>query len=102
MVQEMIQAIRQAEINAEQTEKAAHSESESILLEAQAQADKIVADLTDQAKAAAEEAMQQAQEQGEKIMKDALGNVDTEIEILKKSATANETKAIDAILDSLI
>ena len=102
MAQEMIQAVRQAEINAELIEKSAVSESNKIVQEAKNKAENLIVSVTNEAQEKAAKAYGQAKIDGEKILSEALESVEGEIESLKKNAQEREQKAIDAILADLI
>lgn len=102
MAQEMIQAIRQAEISAEQIEKSAVLESESVIRQAHIEADAIIASMTDESKKKADAAIAQARLEGETMMKEALEGIAQEIEVLKSSSKANESEAIKLILSEIL
>ena len=102
MAQDMIQAVRQAELSAEQIEKSAASESEVILKKAQMQTEQLIAYMTEEAKKQAEKALEDAKTKGEAMMKEALDSVNQELAVLQQNAKANEDKAVQAIMAELI
>lgn len=98
MADETVQAVRNAEINAEQIEKDAFAECERIKKQADTDSKNILEKLLTKAKAKAQDALIDAKKQGEIISTEAQKEAAAEIEALKISAQSKEEKAIKAIV----
>lgn len=102
MAQDTIEAIRAAELTAEQIEKNAAREVTAIIADAN---NKVVLQRAAVTKIATEKAqtnLAKAKRQGEQQMATALREAEAEQAALQKSAAANEPKAIRLILSELI
>lgn len=102
MAQETIEAIRQAELAAEQTEKNVASEGDKIIAQAKAEAAETIMQLTKDAKEKAADALASAKKQSDSMMADALHLVEQELSTLRDAAKAKEPQAVQLILSELI
>ena len=102
MVQETIDAIRQAEKTAEQREMEAGREAEQIIADAKAQAASMKADLTRQAREKAVQAEAAAKTQADQIMEDADQAQDQELGALRSAVTDKSDQAVKAVLAELL
>ena len=102
MAQEIIEAIRKAEIAAEVDEKEASKQAELIIAEAkeQAKADKTAR--IQAANAARQQADAAARAQVEQMMEAAKAEMEAEGERLRKAARARQQQAVQAILEELL
>lgn len=102
MAKETIKAIRQAELNALETEKRITEERRLIIHLAEEQASRIVEEMTKNAREQANKAMEETMVQGDEIIKKALAEVNQEIEGLGMLIREKETVADRLILSELI
>lgn len=102
MAQDTIEAIRSAELAAEQMEKDAAGEGDEVIRRAQAAAKEIVAEAVREAQAAAQAALATAAEQGKVTMANALREAEQELTALNAAALEKEPQAIQMILSELI
>ena len=102
MAQEIIEAIRKAEIAAEVDEKEASKQAELIIAgaEEQAKADKTAR--IQAANAARQQADAAARAQVEQMMEAAKAEMEAEGERLRKAARARQQQAVQAILEELL
>ena len=102
MAQETIQAVRQAELKAEETEKAAQQQLEAMRKAAQEKARQLKEEMTKAVKADSMETFTLAKEQGEAIIQAAEKDVQQEISLLREKAEQKQGQAISLILDQLV
>lgn len=102
MAKETIEAIRQAELAAEQTEKDAAGQAEDIVAKAQQTAKDTIATLTQQAKSVAAQAAKQAGKQGEDMAAAALREAEQELTALRETAKEKTPGAVARVLSELI
>jgi vacuolar-type H+-ATPase subunit H len=102
MAKETIQAVRQAELNAANKEKAAIQKKEVILAEAQQEAGIIITTRIKQAKEEAERNLVYANEQGANLMETIKQRAENEVIAMKEIAKRKEEEAIKLVLSSVI
>lgn len=102
LAKEMIEAVRQAELKAQETEKNAEVESSAILRQAEEQANKILEESTKRAKEQAEKKKQEVIRQDEEFTKRLLLEAEQEIAVLHTHAQEKEPEAIRLILSELL
>ena len=102
MEQKTIETVRQAELAAENIEKAAALKRDEILAKAKADAKETVIRMTADAKAHATQALKAAQIQSEKLQSEALETAKQEIAALHAKAGGKEADAKRLILSQLI
>lgn len=102
MALETIDAVRKAELAADQTEKEAAAQAEQIIAKARQQAKELVEQLTLSAREQATRDLQEARREGEALSAAAAAEVLGERKTLQESAKAKEPQAIAAILSELI
>lgn len=101
MEQETMRAIREAEQAADQIEKDAAMQCQSIVADAKARAAKAAEEAAAAEKAEAAKALEAAREQGETLQKEALETVQQEIASLRTAAAAKSAGARELILAEL-
>lgn len=102
MAKETVEAVRQAENKAIQIENDAVIKHDSIILQAQKEAESIISSLTKEAKKIAEQNSKQAQIQGEEFKKNAEIKAENEILLLKELTKSKEQETIHLILSEVI
>ncbi len=102
MAKEIVQAIRQAELNAVEKEKEALLEKDRILSKAQQEAKLLATTMTKQANDLAEQALIMANQKGATMLEDAKKRADKEVVLMKEMAKAKEEKAIKLVLSHVI
>ena len=102
MAKETIKAIRQAELNALETEKRITEECRLIIHLAEEQASIIIEEMTKNAREQANKAMEETMVQGDEIIKKALAEVNQEIEGLGMLIKEKEAVAVSLILAELL
>lgn len=102
MAQQIIAAIRKAEILAEQTEKQALTESTAIRKQSQKETELIVSDMINAEKHQAEIALEAAKTNGDQWMKEAEAAAEIEIFQLRETAKWKEDQIINLIVAELI
>jgi vacuolar-type H+-ATPase subunit H len=102
MAQETIEAIRSAELAAEQSERDAAAQCEGILAEAQKQANELYNKMIREAKEKAGSGLETAQRQGDSLAADALRQAENEMDILRKISMNKEQAAVQLILSELV
>ena len=102
MAKETIDAVRQAELAAEQTEKAAVQEADRLVAQAKLDAKQAVADLTKSAKEKAQAELSAARRQGDELIAKAVAEVQQDCSRLRETAAAKDAEATTAILAELI
>lgn len=102
MAQETIETIRQAELAAEQAEKAAADEAEQIVAKAHEEAKETIASMTREAREKAAAALDEAGAQGDTMMTEARREVEQDVAKLGESVAVREEQAIKLILSELI
>lgn len=102
MAQETIDAIRSAELAAEQKERETEAECERIIADAQIQGNEVYNKMIREAKEKARSVLEAAQRQGESLTADAMRQSEKEIEVLRKTSADKEQAAIQMILAELV
>lgn len=102
MAIETVQAVRQAEINAAETEKEAIKRRDAILSKAQEEAKTVEIKITKAALDKADADLKQAGQQGDLLMKAAVQKAEKEVSLLKEMVKCKEQSAIDLILSEVI
>ncbi len=102
MVQETIDAIRQAEQAAELKELEAGRAADQLIADAKAQAASMKADLTRQAREKAAQTEAAAKARADQIMEDAGQAQDQELEALRSAVTDKSDQAVKAVLAGLL
>lgn len=102
MAKETIDAVRQAELTAEQTERAAAQEADRIVAKAKLDAKQTVTDLTKNAKEKALAELAAARAQGDELVAKAVAEVQEDCRRLREAAAAKQAQATEAILAELI
>lgn len=102
MAIETVQAVRQAEINAAETEKEALKKRDAILSKAQEDAKNLVISMTKDANNKAEADLMQARQQGDILMETAVQKAEKEVSILKEMVKRKEQSAIDLVISEVI
>ncbi len=102
MAKEIVQAVRQAEINAADMEKGALLQKEAILSEAMREADTIIATKTKQAQSEAEHSLVLIKQQGDKLLEEATKRAEREVSLMREMAKNKEEAAINLVLSIVI
>lgn len=102
MAQEIIAAVRKAEILAEETEQKALAESAAIRQQSQNELASIVSERINSEKHQAEAALAEAKALGDQWLRDAEAAAEIEIIQLQEMAKQEEAAMISLILDELI
>lgn len=102
LAKETIDAVRQAELTAEQTERAAAQEADRIVAKAKLDAKQTVTDLTKNAKEKALAELAAARAQGDELVAKAVAEVQEDCRRLREAAAAKQAQATEAILAELI
>lgn len=102
MAQEIVAAVRKAEIKAEQTEKKALDEKKAIIKQTKKETELLVSAMINEEKHQAETALAEAKKLGSQMMKDAEAGAEIEIRRLRKIAKRKEDQIISLIIAELI
>lgn len=102
MAQQIVAAVRKAEIQAEQTEKRAIAESVAIRQQSQKGTELTIIMMTNEEKQSAETALVEAKILGSQWLKDAEDAAEKEIIQLRETAKLKETAIISLIITELI
>lgn len=102
MAKEIVEAIRQGEINANQMEKDAFTKKDAIILKAKEDKDALISSARKKALLEAEKALQESKEQEELDRKDALEKAEKKIAMLQEIVKGKEKAAIDLILSEVL
>lgn len=102
MAKEIVQAVRQAELNAVEKDKEALLVKEKILSEAQQEAKTLIATMAKRANDTAERALELANQQGVAMIEEAKKRADKEVIIMKEMAKNKEEAAINLVLSNVI
>lgn len=102
MAIESIQAVRQAEFQAEQIEKDAIQNKDAILSKAQQEANTLITSMSKEAQANAERNMVNAIRKGEETVEAAKRNAEKEILLMKELVKEKEQAAIDLVIANVI
>lgn len=102
MNQKTIDTIREAELTADQTEKAASVKHDELIAQAKTQAAEIVKQMTADAKTHAAQKSKAAHVQCDKLQSEALETAKQEIAALHAKSSAREAEAKRLILSELI
>jgi V/A-type H+-transporting ATPase subunit G/H len=102
MAKETVQAVREAELNAIQSEEEADQKKDTLLLEAQQNAKALISSKTKEAQKNAEHDIFEATHKGEKMIEAANQSAEKEVLMLKEIAKRKEQEAVDLILSSVI
>jgi len=101
MAKEIVEAVRQVELNAAQTEKDALKERDSIILAAQKSAEEIISSMTQDALTKSKSDLIQAQRKSEEILDAAVQKAEKEIIRLKEIANSREKAAIEIVISEV-
>jgi vacuolar-type H+-ATPase subunit H len=102
MASEAVQAVRQAEGNAEQIEKEALKKKEIILQNANEEASSIVDNMMKEELMKAEAALEQAWIQGDVLMAEAIKRAEREADLLKERIKTKDQAAVQLVLSEII
>jgi vacuolar-type H+-ATPase subunit H len=102
MVKVTIEAIRRAEQQADQLEKAAAASAKDIIADAHTKAREAYEKTLSNARALAQAKLEESKQQGRNLIANALRQAEKESESLKQSALKKEQAAIDLILSEII
>lgn len=102
MAQETIQAVRHAELIAEQTEKQAAREAKELITAAEKEAKEIILAMTKNSLTDAKKANNEALKQGETMMQDARARALKEIALQNELLKQKEENAIQLIISELV
>lgn len=102
MAHEIVEAVRQAEWNASQTEAQAVQKAKTILEEARKKASEIKKKRIAQARSEEAAAMADAKSQCEAMLQKADIRVESEKELFRQTISAKKAAAIQAVLDYLL
>ena len=102
MAKEIVQAVRQAEINAAETEKSALMQKEAILSEAMREANTIIATKTKQALSEADRNLILVKQQSEKLLEEATKRAEREVVLMREMAKNKEDAAVNLVLSIVI
>lgn len=98
MAKQTMDAIRQAELDAEYTLRAAQLSANESIAAAQAKAEQMLADARTRAAQKLAETRAQAEQDSEASARAASGEVTREIDALRAQGRKNERKAIEAVI----
>jgi V/A-type H+/Na+-transporting ATPase subunit G/H len=99
---EIVQAVRQAEQDAERIEKEASLKAEAIVQKANEDAKELIVSMTKEILGIVEKDLKQAEHQGEELMVTAVQKSDKEILLLNEMVKSKEQSAIDLVLSEVI
>lgn len=102
MAQETIQAVRHAELIAEQQEKQAVSEAKELIAAAEKEAKEIISAMTKKSLADAKKASDEALRQGEVMMQEARTRAEKEIALQQELLNQKEENAIQLVISELV
>lgn len=102
MAIEIVQAVRQAEQEADKIEKEASQRAEAIILKANDDAKQLLSSKSKEIQAKAQKDLEQAQLRGEELMVTAVQKAEKEILLLKEMVKSKEQNAIDLVLSEVI
>ena len=102
MAKESVQAVRQAELNAAQTERYALQRKEEILSEAGQKAKVLITSMTKQALDKAEYNLSAANQKGFEMMENAKIKAEGEALVMKEMVRSKEKAAINLVLACVI
>lgn len=102
MAKETVDAVRQAELNAADTEKDAVAKSEAIIQKAQQDAKALILNLTKEVSATAASELEKAQEKNAQVMAEALQRAEKEVLFLKEMVKSKEKGVLDIIISEVI
>lgn len=101
MAKQTMDAIRQAELNAEQTVRSAQVQANESISQAQIQAEAIIADARRRASELLAETRSQAEQDSKTSALAAQESVTREIEALRQQGRKNQSKAVQAVIDEI-
>lgn len=102
MAQETIQAVRQAELIAEQKEKEALIQAKETVANAEKEAKDLVSTMTKKSLLNAKKASDAALLEGEQMVKEAGKKAEKEIALLNQLLKQKEEKAIELVISALV
>lgn len=102
MAKEAVQAVRQVELNALQTQKNAELKKDEIIINAEQKAKQLVATRTKQALAKAEQDLDAVNQKGMQLIEEAKQKAEKEVLALKEAAALKEQEAIKMIISCVI
>ncbi len=102
MVQETVQAVRKAELNAAQTEKEALAKKEAILEAAKQEAKALISSRVKDAQRKAEEALKQAESRSKDILEESKIRAEKEVIFMRELVNNKEQAAIELVLTNVI
>ena len=102
MVQEAVQAVKEAEAKAESIVKEASDEAKNIVDQAQKEAEAKKAEAAGTAKEQMAETERLLEQEGEAYLKQALQEADGEIAVLKADALKKTDEAVNMIISQLV
>ena len=101
MAKQTMEAIRQAELNAEQLIKSARAQADAKRSEATAQAELMIAEARQNAAKKLSAARSSAEDDSRKAASASYENVTNEIDALRRQCAKNEAKAIQAVIAAM-
>nr|WP_320023881.1 hypothetical protein [uncultured Acetobacterium sp.] len=102
MAQEIIAAVRKAEIQAEQTEKMAIDEKNAIIKQSKKETELLISAMIKEEKHQAESALAEAKKLGSQMIKEAEAGAEIEICQLRETAKRKEDQIVSLIIAELI
>lgn len=102
MAKKTVQAVRQAELDAEKMEKEALTKKEEIIAQAHLTAKTLMTSMTKEAMSKAEQALNATKLQTNEIMETSIQKAQNEVLILEEMLKSKEKSAIDLILSNVI
>lgn len=102
MVQETVQAIKDAEREAEKRIHAAQEECGRIEAEAKEEARQLKEKALEEAREEAARKLSKTKEEGQRILEEAAEEAEKEAEALRKLAAGKEARAVEKIISSLL
>jgi len=102
MAKETVEAVRQAELRAQEKEKEALQKKEAIISEAEKKAKELIASMVKEANAKADKDLANARTRADEIIKEARAKSEKEIVLVKELAKMKEESAINLVLSEVI
>lgn len=102
MAKETIQAVKQAELSASQSEKAAHIQGDDLISRAANDAKALIKEMTKETLLETQQQEEEVKEQCDLFMKEIIEKTNKEVMLLKELSKKKEKEAIELVCSQII
>ncbi|SHI63033.1 hypothetical protein [Parasporobacterium paucivorans] len=102
MAQEMIQTIRQTELQAGESVRAAQTEADNLLKDARKQAERIKADMVQEVLQRQQKSLAEAEKINESVLEKAVSSAQAESSKIQEKVQQNRAEAIRIVVEQIV